>query len=130
MKIKDIKENWITFDNGLEMSSYHKSECCEDHYVDFSAMLGQGYEGQEFSEKLSEMIVLDEKGKVSNDDFSETFESGSKYKKDIDYTFVKIKDLRGNTYTLPIYNSNNGYYSDNVDIHLCKGIVCEEINIQ
>ena len=38
MKIIEIKEDKIIFDNGYELESYHEQDCCEHVYADFEIL--------------------------------------------------------------------------------------------
>lgn len=40
MKIVEIKEESLKFDNGLIITSEHEQDCCESHWADFSVMSG------------------------------------------------------------------------------------------
>lgn len=42
MKIKEITEKKIIFNNGVEITYYHDQVCCETVYADFSALKDQG----------------------------------------------------------------------------------------
>lgn len=113
MKIKKVNMYEILFDNNSTLESYHEQNCCESHYVDFSSLDGQGWEGQEFPETLKELLC----NKFTNINYNkipvpleDPFDYSEKY------TFVNIKDVEGNIYTMNIYNSNNGYYSTNVSL--------------
>lgn len=105
MKIIKVTEDCILFDNGFELTSYHEHDCCEEHYVDFTSINGQGWEDKEFPETLKGLVKL------------ENIEYGKEAFHDYDgYSFCNIVDKKGNVYVLNIYNSNNGYYSNDVDL--------------
>lgn len=38
MKIKEILDNKIKFDNGYELEAYHEQDCCENVYADFEIL--------------------------------------------------------------------------------------------
>lgn len=38
MKIKEIKEEYILFDNGYKLEAYHEQDCCESVYADFDVL--------------------------------------------------------------------------------------------
>lgn len=117
MKIVFVCEEYIEFDNGFHLTSYHEKDCCEKHYVDFTSIIGQGYEGKEFPNKLSEMLV-------------ETTDLIRFYKYGLWFTFIKIKDLEGNIYTLSMHGSNN-CHDTGVNLILRKNdIDIEGIKIQ
>jgi hypothetical protein len=39
MKIKEITEDHILFDNGIKITYYHNQDCCENVYADFRQLL-------------------------------------------------------------------------------------------
>lgn len=114
MKISQVNQNFILFDNGMILTSYHDKDCCEIHYVDFSQIEGQGYEGEEFEESLRGLIYKQDETLTQNDYVANNY-SGFEFEEN---TFVKLIDKKGNIYTLPIYNSNNGYYGYDVFLKL------------
>lgn len=48
MKIVEISESGITFDNGCTLSDYHEQDCCEDVYADFENMQVMGLQPENF----------------------------------------------------------------------------------
>lgn len=114
MKIKKVTTDCIFFDNGSMLESYHKSYCCEDHYVDFTSINDQGWEGQDFPETLKELLSYDKQEKIDKNHKVPSTDSQD-YNQN-PYTFVKIRDLEGSIYILNIYNSNNGWYANDVSL--------------
>lgn len=89
-----IDDENIYFDNGVKLSYYHKDDCCESHYLDFTHITLDDFEG----------LIFD----LSTDDFFERIP---------DYG-IALKPLNGHPVRIPGYGSNNGYYSDNLSLLL------------
>ena len=119
MKIKQVFDDYIVFDNGTILESEHDQDCCESHHVDFTSIIGQGWEDKDFPEHLSNLVVNSDLPNFYDDDYSDLWRS-----------FFQIKDIEGNKYTLSIYNSNNGYYSQNVTLVLTIGSIKETLTVQ
>lgn len=116
MKITKVLEEQLEFDNGTVLTSYHDQDCCEEHYVEFTSIIGQGWEGKDFPETLVDMVVKKPKEKTFFDDVdNEKWNS-----------FVEIKDKQGNKYTLTIYNKNNGYYAIDVTLVLTQKMLIQD----
>lgn len=120
MKIKNVYEEGLIFDNGITLESYHDHDCCESHYADFSSIIGQGWEDKDFPEHLSELIVESE---IPNE------QEGSPHDEEW-RSFFQIQDKQGIRYTLTIYNSNNGYYGTDVILILTNGKLIEKYRVQ
>jgi len=116
MKIKKIYQHEITFDNGTRLTSEHKQDDCEQHYIDFTSIIGQEWEGRDFPENLGDLIF--EKA-ADKGIYIENWES-----------FITIRDYNWYNYILTIYNSNNGYYNTGVTLVLKKKGKIERIKIQ
>ncbi|NCC41602.1 MAG: hypothetical protein EOM21_19720 [Gammaproteobacteria bacterium] len=99
----DYKEDRATFDDGTYLESHHDQDCCENHWLDFSTLKGQGAEWAMFPEHLVDMFDVTERDvpNLIKEDW---------------ISFVTMKDSRGYVYTLTIYNSNNGYYGTDVTV--------------
>lgn len=112
MKIKKVTENFIEFDNGSLLDSFHESDCCEDRYdyVEFSSIQGQGWEEKDFPEDLNLLVRKISNSEIFDEDLDRDLDG------DVWRSFVKLLDVYGNEYVLNIYNSNNGYYSSNVSL--------------
>ena len=89
MRIKEVAETGITFDNGKFLYCHHDQDCCEYNYADFKQLddLGRDYD---FDENLK-------------------FET-------VDGCGFRFGDSR-NMFFIPCYSEQNGYYSDVVDIY-------------
>lgn len=119
MRIKHVYDDGLIFDNGAVLESFHDQDCCESHYVDFTSIIGQGWEDKDFPEHLSELIAESEIPDEYTGDYGDVWDS-----------FFQIKDKQGNKYTLTIYNSNNGYYSSNVQLILTNDKFIERYHVQ
>jgi len=93
VKVKYINDG-IMFDNGIFLSSDHTSDCCESHYLDFTHITIDEFEGLEFD--------------LTQDDFFER----------IDDYGIALKPLNGHPVRIPGYGYNNGYYSSHLDLVL------------
>lgn len=89
MKIKNITEDIILFDNGKIIYYDHNQQCCEYNYADFEQLddLARDYD---FSENLK-------------------FEA-------VDDCGFRFGDER-QMFFVPCYSEQNGYYSSDVDIY-------------
>lgn len=92
LKVVKIDQYSLEFDNGMILSSDHKQDCCESHYLSLSDLTLEDFEDLEFD--------------LSNDDFFERIE---------DYG-IALKPNHGYPVRIPGYGSNNGYYSSNLDL--------------
>lgn len=90
MKIKEITQGYILFDNNQKITYDHEQDCCECNYADF--------------EQLKDTVALDY-------DFDEnlTFEivEGNGFR------FGDKKQM----FFVPCYSSQNGYYTTDLDIY-------------
>jgi len=96
VKVINIKDDRIIFDNGVMMYSEHYQECCESHFLDFSNISLEDFDGLEFD--------LD----------------GEFFNRIEDYG-IELVPLNGHTVKIPGYASNNGYYSDQLTLVLSNG---------
>jgi len=87
LKVVKITEDEIIFDNGLSLSSDHRQDCCESHYLWFKDLTLSEFEGMEFD--------------LSNDDFFEKIEGYG----------IALKPTNNFPVRIAGYGSNNGYYS-------------------
>ena len=115
MKIIEIKENKIIFDNEYELESYHEQDCCEDVYADF--------------EVLKDYNVSTKTGKTINIkdiDFEEHLEY---LIQGIENEGFNMISKIGEKFFIPCYNFQNGYYSSELELILKRGEVKEFMNI-
>lgn len=93
-KVVKIDKESVTFNNGYTLFSSHKSDCCEYHYLDFSNLSIDDFEGLEFD--------------LESDDFFERV---------VGYG-IALKPIHGHPVRVPGYGYNNGYYSENLTLVL------------
>lgn len=104
MKIKEIKENGIIFDNGNYLMYYHEQDCCEHVGADF--------------ENIQVLTKLTSNSLNSNElDFDENLEN---YIKKVEGIGFLIEDKNGIKLFVSCYNRQNGYYSSNLELHYGK----------
>jgi len=89
MKIKEINEEYLEFDNGARISYDHRQDCCEWNYADF-AQLDDIARNYEFDEKLK-------------------FEA-------IENAGFRFGDER-QMFFVPCYSEQNGWYTAELDIY-------------
>lgn len=86
MKILEINEKEIIFDNGTKLSYYHSQDCCEWVYADFKSL-------------KSESGLMDHE-----------------FKEEIELEGVKDAGFRIEGFFIPCYNKQNGYYSSDLEL--------------
>ena len=101
MRILNVTESSIEFDNGKKISFDHDQDCCEFNYADFEQLDSLAREVD-----FSELLV---------------FES-------CDYGF-RFGNPPINMFFVPCYSIQNGYYSNELDIwyddkEVIHGIIC------
>ncbi len=93
-KIEIITNDCIVFENGCKLSSYHPSDCCEHHYLDFSGLDLLECEDMEFD--------LDDENFFTR----------------IDGYGIALNSTNNFPLRIPGYGSNNGYYSSELNLVL------------
>ena len=109
MKIKEVTDEHILFDNGNTITFEHDRDCCEENFADFMILKENNVNyGFDFDDELT-FEFIDEMG----------FRFGS-------------EDSYGVTHWIfiPCYSVQNGYYSNDINIlyngkQVLNGI-CEE----
>lgn len=91
MKIERVTEEAIIFDNGNQITYDHDQDCCEFNYADFSI--------------LNENVINYDYDFKEDLEFKAVEEMGFKFGSDGHWIFI------------PCYSEQNGYYSDDIDIH-------------
>ena len=115
MKIKEITENFIKFDNEYKLEAYHEQDCCESVYADFEIL--QNYN---VSTKTGESI------NIKDIDFEEHLEYLIQEVKGQGFNIIsKI----GEKFFIPCYNCQNGYYSSSLELIFYKHKTKEILNI-
>ena len=89
MRISDINEDHILFDNGNEITFCHYADCCEWNYADFAQ--------------------LDDIARLHDFDTQLQFEA-------VDGSGFRFGDNQA-MFFVPCYSEQDGYYSSDVDIY-------------
>lgn len=106
MKIKEINEKNIIFDNGYKLEYYHEQDCCEMVYADFEVL-----KSYNVSTKTGKNI------KIEEIDFSENLKEIAVGVEKMGFNMIsKI----GEKFFIPCYNDQNGYYSSDLELILYK----------
>lgn len=92
VSVKQITEDSIVFSDGTTLQHYHQDDCCENHYLDFSALDIKDFEGLEFN--------------LSNDKFFKRIENYG----------IELIPIKGWPVRIAGYGHNNGYYSSNMSL--------------
>jgi hypothetical protein len=92
MKVLQLKDEEIIFEDGTKLYSHHDQDCCESHYLDFTHTKLEDFEGLNFD--------------LSNEDFFERVP---------DYG-IRLKPTNGLPVAIPGYGYNNGYYTENLSL--------------
>ena len=90
MKIKDINEERILFDNGNRITYSHEQDCCECNYADF-LQIDDIARSWDFDENL---------------DFEAVEEVG-----------FRFGNLPNKMVFVPCYSEQNGWYSSDIEIY-------------
>ena len=90
MKIKDINEERILFDNGNTITYGHEQDCCECNYADF--------------------LQIDDIAR--NWDFDENLDFEA-----VEDTGFRFGNLPNKMVFVPCYSQQNGYYSSDIEIY-------------
>jgi hypothetical protein len=92
VKVVEVDSESLIFDNGVRLYSNHDTDCCESHWLCFNDLSLEDFEGLEFD--------------LSNDSF---FERVNGYG-------IALKPIFGHPVRVPGYDSNNGYYSSELEL--------------
>lgn len=103
MKIKEITENGILFDNGASLKDYHCQSCCEDVYADWQNMqvltkLGMNSVNSDIFD-FSEYLLIDP--------------TTIKLEQGVGFSLI---DKNGLKLFVSCYNIQNGYYGDDLKL--------------
>lgn len=113
MKIKEINEENIIFDNGYELEYYHEQDCCENVYAEF-----------EMLKDYNVSVVTGKNIDIKEIDFEESLE---KLIQGVEEAGFNMISKIGEKFFVPCYNSQNGYYSGNLELILYKENNVKEI---
>lgn len=107
LKVVKIESEQVEFDNGVKLFSNHDQSCCENHYLKFDDLTMSDFEGLQFD--------------LSGDGFFRRIEGYG----------IELIPIQGWSVKVPGYGSNNGYYSDNLELVLAdsSGKVIREYDI-
>lgn len=95
MKVTRVEREKIIFgDNEYKLYSDHEHDCCECHYLDFSVLKLEDFDGLEFD--------------LTNDNFFERVEGYG----------IRLIPLQGHPVSIAGYGNNNGNYSSNLRLVL------------
>lgn len=92
LKVVAVKAEFVEFEYGIKLSSYHESDCCEQHYLYFSDLTLDDFKGLEFD--------------LSDDNFFKRIEGYG----------IELIPINGFSVKIPGYGSNNGYYSSELSL--------------
>lgn len=115
MKIKQINEDKIVFDNNYKLRYYHEQDCCENVYADFDMLRNYNV-----SVKTGKNINIKEI------EFAETLETLVEGVAEAGFNIISII---GEKFFVPCYNQQNGYYSSDLELILDKGKTQETMDI-
>ena len=117
MKIKKIEENCILFDNGCKLQDYHHQDCCEEVYADFDVI-----KTYNVSPKTGKIID------IKDIDFEESL---LKLIQGVKGAGVNLVSKKKEKFFIPCYNSQNGYYSSDLELELFDeyGNLLERVDI-
>lgn len=90
MKIKEVTDEHILFDNGNHITCYHEPDCSEYNYADFTWLTPNVYGYYHNFDENLQFEKIDNAGFIFKDDKVRIF--------------------------IPCYSVQNGYYSDDVEI--------------
>lgn len=96
LKVVKVTSDAIVFEDGVELSSYHDQDCCESHELTLGDLDLSDFEGLEFD--------------LSGDGF---------FNRIPDYG-IELIPIHGHSVKIPGHGNNNGYYSDNLNLIVCK----------
>lgn len=92
-KVTKITSDFIEFDEEIKLYSDHQQDCCENHYLDFSNITLEDFEGLEFD--------------LTGDFFERIPDYG-----------IMLKPIEGFPIRIPGYGYNNGWYSSELTLIL------------
>lgn len=106
MKIKQINEDNIIFDNGYKLEYYHSQDCCEAVYADFEML--KNYNVSTVTGKIIDIKEID---------FRENLERLIEGIEGQGFNMISKKEEK---FFIPCYNQQNGYYSSSLELILYK----------
>lgn len=104
MKIIEINDEEIKFNNGYILYYYHSQDCCEHVYADFEVL-----KSYNLSTKTGKTI------NIKDIDFEENLQNLIEGINEAGFNMIsKI----GEKFFVPCYNVQNGYYNDELELIL------------
>lgn len=104
MKIVEINDEEIKFNNGYILYYYHSQDCCEHVYADFEVL-----KSYNLSTKTGKTI------NIKDIDFEENLQNLIEGINEAGFNMIsKI----GEKFFVPCYNVQNGYYNDELELIL------------
>lgn len=100
VKVIKVDSESIEFDNGVNLSSAHSQDCCENHYLSFGDVKLEDFDGLWFD--------------LTKYDFFNR----------IDGYGIELVPIHGHSVKVPGYGYNNGYYSSDLSFELYENNVC------
>lgn len=97
LTVAKVSGEGITFDNGVTLSSYHHQDCCESHDLYFQDLTLDEFSGLEFD--------------LTNDNFFRRIPGYG----------IELIPTHGFSVRIAGHGSNNGYYSDQLDLIISDG---------
>jgi hypothetical protein len=94
LKVVKVNSQFIEFENGVQLSSNHESDCCESHSLTLGDLTLGDFEGLKFD--------------LTNDNF---------FKRIPNYG-IELIPIKGHSVRIPGHGYNNGYYSSQLDLVL------------
>lgn len=92
LTVANLSDSELNFSDGTMIYSDHEHDCCEDHYLDFSDLDIEDFNG----------LLFD----LTKDDFFKRVEDFG----------IELLPLNGHPIRIPGYGYNNGYYGANIDL--------------
>ena len=94
LRVIKLEDEGITFDNGVQLSSNHDQDCCEQHYLSFTDLVLADFDGLQFD--------------LTKDTF---------FKRVLGYG-IELIPINWHPVRVAGYGSNNGYYSSELTLVL------------
>ena len=101
MKIKEIRENYISFDTGHELMVSHDQNCSEEHWADTSVLSNYN-----ISPTTGELINM----------YDVEFCGTSAMIQPVNGAGFNLVAANGDKFFIPCYGENNGYYSSDLTL--------------
>jgi hypothetical protein len=103
VKVVKVSSDGLEFDNGVQLTSNHDSDCCESHYLSLADLTIADFAGLEFD--------------LTSDAFFERINGYG----------IALKPLAGHPVRIPGYGINNGCYLANLDLVLSDNKVFSKV---